>query len=145
MLRNAFTKIKGGIFVFVLLVACGGGGFIASLSVNPSSLKPGDSFTIKWKVNYDKTYYVNVYLSPSSTVPNNKNDYLIVSGQADNKEISLNCIYEGYSDFYNCYIVSCDLNYQCISLEKKNAYIIIEACKEENKNCSTKSVAVTLN
>ena len=143
MLRNALTKIKGSIFVFVLLVACGGGGFIASLSVNPSSLKPGDSFTIKWKVNYDKTYYVNVYLSPSSTLPNNKSNYLIVSRQADDKEISLNCIYEGY--FYNCYLVSCDFNYQCISLEKKNAYIVIEACKEENKNCSTKSVAVTLN
>ncbi len=146
MLKNLSNKIRIGILAFVLLViACGTGSFIVSLSVTPSSLQPHDRFTISWKVNYDKTYYVNLYLSPSSTLPSDKANYYILTAKTNQKEVSLDCTYLGYYDIYNCYNILCELISQCISLPKKNGYIIIEACKEENKNCSTKSASITLN
>ncbi len=146
MLKNLFNRINIGIFVFVLfIVACGTGGFIVSLSVNPSSLQPYEKFTISWKVNYDKTYYVNLYLSPTSTLPSDKNNYYILTAETNKKEVSVECTYWGYNDIYNCYSIICETIGQCVPLPKKNGYIVIEACKEKNKNCSTKSASVTLN
>jgi hypothetical protein len=154
-------------FGALLLVSCGGGAgdfevpssgggsssFVKfkNVSVQPTSLQVGSSFSISWTADYSGMYVVEIYQSPSNNVPTPKDNYRIatvncwsLSSACSGSSGSVQCSISGGSPN----IISCNvggLSTTKAQLVSGRGYIVLRAVLYDpfEETADIRSVQVT--